>query len=325
MTLRAFTAAEMKKAHALLASRVAIMQGRKLEEGDWASVYCGAKRIPNNGWSNLNIDICDRGLGVEHKMMCVRRRATIKEYCGTSMMHPSATRSIRTGSLSRSPNEAAVDILQQYADLIERRRQRVAETCKHGEQPDMRTGWLLWQLDLDEFLYFEEPMLSPDPKSYFAEWNERPARGARKATKNLWIYDRRTGSKRFSVTTEAGAKIQPYFDIPSPNDQNLHYFRVQGEPVGTERIRIWITPPTALFLKSALGAVDGDRVSAAIIASAGAPSARAGESTTPPALPSAEPLVITSAAYARLRILFKGVSDEHMMQQFAQHVFSTRK
>ena len=42
------------------------MMGRKLEEGDWAEVYCRAKGLPNQGWSNLNIDVMHEGLGVEH-------------------------------------------------------------------------------------------------------------------------------------------------------------------------------------------------------------------------------------------------------------------
>jgi hypothetical protein len=33
------------------------MMGRKLEEGDWAEVYCRANGIPKKGWSNLKLDI----------------------------------------------------------------------------------------------------------------------------------------------------------------------------------------------------------------------------------------------------------------------------
>ena len=69
-TLPAFTKEEYHNAHILLASRVATMLGRKLEEGDWAEVYCKAKNIPIQGWSNLSIDILHKGLGVEHKMLC---------------------------------------------------------------------------------------------------------------------------------------------------------------------------------------------------------------------------------------------------------------
>jgi hypothetical protein len=56
-SLPAFSDEERASAHSLLALNVAEMMGRKFEEGDWAEVYCSAKRIPNRRWSNLNIDI----------------------------------------------------------------------------------------------------------------------------------------------------------------------------------------------------------------------------------------------------------------------------
>ena len=48
------------------------------------------------------------------------------------------------------------------------------------------------------------------------------------------MYEKITKQKRYSVTTSAGIKIQPYFDVPPPNDQNLYYFRVQSEPIDTD-------------------------------------------------------------------------------------------
>jgi hypothetical protein len=99
-TLPAFSQAEFFKAHALLASRV-------------------AKGLPDSGWSNLNIDVMHGSLGVEHKMLCVRSDVRIKEHCGTSLMHPSATRSIRIPSTEGDATEIARDVLRQYAELIE--------------------------------------------------------------------------------------------------------------------------------------------------------------------------------------------------------------
>lgn len=83
-TLPAFSSDELVKAHALLASRVATMMGRKFEEGDWSYVYHTAKNIPVSGWSNIHIDVMYQSLGVEHKMLCVRSKPNIKEYCGTT-------------------------------------------------------------------------------------------------------------------------------------------------------------------------------------------------------------------------------------------------
>lgn len=316
-TRPAFSAAELTAAHRFLASRVAVMMGRKFEEGDWAYVYCAAKGIPNEGWSNLHIDVMHGALGVEHKMLCVRSGKSIKEYCGTQLMHPAATRSIRIPTTEGDPTAIAREILQQYADLIEQRRQRVAQNTPDAE-PDMRTGWLLWQGDLVEFLYFETDMLPPNPDDYWAEWHERRS-GSRKPSKNLWVYENAIGIKRYSITTSAGAKIQPYFDVPPPNDPNLYYFCVQGEEVENNLIRVWVTSTTALILNELLGDTHTDTVSAAIIERANAALVLR-EKPTEPAIEAelAKPLYITREAYAALRKAFAGVSDEHRMQRFVQ-------
>jgi hypothetical protein len=68
-TLRAFTEAEKDRVRVLLASKVATMMGRKMEENDWLEVYCMSKGIPLQAWSNRNIDVNFNGLGVEHKML----------------------------------------------------------------------------------------------------------------------------------------------------------------------------------------------------------------------------------------------------------------
>jgi hypothetical protein len=317
-TLEAFSRAEFANAHRFLASRVATMMGRKFEEGDWSYVYCSAKGIPDEGWSNLHIDVMHKALGVEHKMLCVRSGKSIKEYCGTQLMHPAATRSIRIPSTEGDPTETAQEILQQYADLIEQRRQRVAENAP-GEEPDMRTGWLLWQVDLVEFLYFEKEMLPPNPDDYWAEWHERRS-GNRKPSKNLWVYENETGIKRYSITTSAGAKIQPYFDVPPPNDPNLYYFCVQGEEVENGLIRVWVTPTTELILNNLLGSTDTDVVSEAIIGRAEEVRAlKEKRSEYIKGTELAKPIYVTSQAYAALKKAFAGVSDEHMMQLFVQY------
>ena len=99
-TLQAFSETEYQLAKELLSAKVATMLGRKMEEGDWDFVYCNAKQIPLSDWSNLHIDIIYKGLGVEHKMLCYRRKGAIRNICGTTLMHPSATRSIRINTVS---------------------------------------------------------------------------------------------------------------------------------------------------------------------------------------------------------------------------------
>ncbi len=245
--LQAFTDEEKERAKRWLATQVAAMMGRKLEEGDWSHVYCRAKGIPEAKWSNLHIDVNYQGLGLEMKLLRITDKLKgrpIKSVCGTSLMHPAATRSIRIDDSTRPANEVMRDVFLQYAELIRKRTARVIDAAP-GKEPDMRLGWLLWESTLTEFLYFEEALCVPVPEQFVAELHETPAKGARKGSKSLWIYDRNTGQKRYSITTSAGAKIQPYFDVPPPSDENLYYFCVQGEPVGTESVRLWISAETA--------------------------------------------------------------------------------
>lgn len=261
-TLPAFSPAEKSSAHALLAARVARMMGGKFEEDYWNEVYCRAKSIPRRGWSNLSIDVNYNGVGVEHKMLCYRSSKPLLQACGTTLMHPAATRSIRLIS-GGDPNEAMRDVFSQYKELIAQRKAAVQEMTP-AKFPDLRTGWLLWQASLEEFLYFEEEMTAPDSADYVAEWSERKGGGARKSSTNLWIYELKTGLKRYSVTTEAGTKIQPYFTVPPSTDPNLYHFRVQGEQVDGGLVRIWLTPGTARELNRVVGGLDPVVVSNAI-------------------------------------------------------------
>lgn len=163
-TLPVFSADEAKRAKVLLATQVAVMMGRKLEEGDWGNVYSKAKGIPGGGWSNLHIDVNYRGLGVEHKLLrCTQLNGRpIKSVCGTTLMHPAATRSIRIDDVNAPAKGVMLDVFKQYAELIELRTAAVLKRAE-GREKDMRIGWLLWEDNLTEFLYFEERMLPPNP------------------------------------------------------------------------------------------------------------------------------------------------------------------
>jgi hypothetical protein len=316
-TLQAFTTTQQNTAKRLLATCVANMMGRKFEEGDWASVYCRAKDIPETGWSNLHIDVMHQGLGVEHKMLCIGGEKPLMSAAGTALMHPSATRSIRVASTEIPAQDAMVDIFSQYKSLIEARSARVSENAG-GAAPDMRTGWLLWERSLTEFLYFEERMAAPNPDLFWAEWNERPAKGSRKSSKNLWIYERGTNKKKFSITTSAGAKIQPYFDVPSPADPNLVYLRVQGEPMGHDKVQIWITADSAQKLRLILQDDTLSSLSHRILSAA-----RNQEAASEPADGEhhlAIPVVITKTAHEALNSHWDGVSDAHRIQLLIQAI-----
>lgn len=319
-TLPAFSPDEQAAVQKLLALKVAHMMGRKLEEGDWSEVYCAAKGIPNRGWSNLSIDVVHGNLGVEHKMLCFRSKPTIDEACGTTLMHPSATRSFRIASLDADPDEVMAEVLTQYADLMEQRRAAVEAQNESGSPADMRTGWLLWQVSLRQFLYFEEPTVAPDPANYYAEWRERKG-GARKASRNLWVYERDSGRKRFSVTTSAGGKIQPYFDVPPPNDPNVYIFTVIGEQIDAGLVRVWITRRTATELERLIGRLDPEVVSTTILESVAAMATDAmGEEAAEQ--DEVVPLAVTEEAYEQLTSALAGVNDEHCFQLLVDYLAS---
>lgn len=124
--LEAFSAEELEDVRALMAAQAITMAGRKLEEGDWTSVYCEAKDLPYAGWSNLDIDVvADTGLGVEHKMMGTGAASPTTK-CGRRLMHPAMTRQIRIPD-SDDADEVMAVVLGQYADLVEGRRQLVKQ------------------------------------------------------------------------------------------------------------------------------------------------------------------------------------------------------
>ena len=312
-TLRAFSIAEARRAKVLLAGKVATMMGRKFEEGDWSEIYCKAKKIPETGWSNLHIDVRHNGLGVEFKMLRVTKVSgkPIKSVCGTTLMHPAATRSIRIEDVGADATAVMEDVFQQYARLIENRTESVRQGHPAGSA-DMRIGWLLWEDDLREFLYFEERMVKPSSDRYYAEWNETSARGARKGSKSLWIFERETNKKRYSVTTSAGIKIQPYFDVPSPRDPNLVYIRTQSERVDGNTIVLWVTAGTAEQLRRRLGSLDKEAVSRAVVDVI--TRGRGQEARLVADDQSAVPVEVSNDAFELLENNLEAVSDEHRVQ-----------
>ena len=308
-TLTAFSVEEKQRAHRLLVARVAHMGARKFEEGDWTDVYCGAKGIPKTGWSNLHIDIMHGALGVEQKMMSRSVNRPITTWCGTMLMHPAATRALRIDSINRDANVVMADVFRQYGELIERRTQKIREMG--FDQPDMRTGWLLWQESLRQFLYFEERMKAPDPKYYYAIWNERTSSAARLGSKNLWIYEQASRQKRFSVTTQAGIKLQPYFEVPPLDDRNLYVFVAQGEEAGDGRIRLWLTAATARDLSGLVGDLEVEHVSNAILSA----KLRTGAAAVIVEEEEVVEVLVSNEAYVRLAD-FSGSSDEHRVRAF---------
>ena len=130
-----------------------------------------------------------------------------------------------------------VQVLSQWSADIAEFARRVALTSQ-VKAAEVRWGVLLWGADFTRFLYFEEEMRQPDPQDYRAEWGVGKARG--KPTRNLYIYEKESGKKRFSVTLPRnGAKLQPYFDIPT-QEYGAHLFAVPLEDL----VPIWVSRET---------------------------------------------------------------------------------
>lgn len=317
--LPVFTPEEQQKVHNLLALKVARMMGRKMEEDDWTSAYCAAKGFVNSGWSNLDIDVTAGNLGIEHKMLQVSSKE-MTELGGTSKMHPALTRSIRIDDVNAPAEDVKNSVLNQYAELLEARKNKIEQQNTTGLPVELRTGWLLWQSSLRQFLYFEELATAPDPSDFTAVWNERDAGGARKSSKNLWIYEKATQKKRYSVTTSAGIKIQPYFDIPASFDPNLYIFTVIGEHLTLQDTRIWLTPETAKMLKQSAGSLAPADVMALIErASLSAQMAQATANSVT-IEECAIPVAISHETYALLSEAFPGNNDDHSVSLMLAHL-----
>lgn len=192
-------------------------------------------------------DFITTGLGVEMKKL--KRGKPLNDQ-GRRLMHPSAGRTI-TFDTSEPAEICKERVLRQFGVQVKDFRQRVKE--KGGTKTaDIRWGVLLWSPALTDFLYFEEQMIEPDPDDYRAEFE--PGRHRGKPTRNLYIYERDTGVKRFSVTTpEKGAKIQPYFDVPKIGE-GAYRFSVPDD----DRKPLWVSERTVQLIEEAAAGQDPD-------------------------------------------------------------------
>jgi hypothetical protein len=195
------------------------LQGRKLEEGDWTSLYCRVKGARERTWSNMPFrDYLHNGVRVEFKLLANKSPASC---IGKSLMHPAATRTINFDERERA-SDAMAKVFAQWGAAIDDFEQRVSQTSRTASA-DIRWGILLWAPDHSEFLYFEEKLEKPLVKDYEAHWHDGNHRG--KPTRNLHIFERASGKKRFSCTLPRnGAKLQPYFDVPDIA-HGAHIFR----------------------------------------------------------------------------------------------------
>jgi len=156
-------------------------------------------------------------------------------------MHPAATRTI-----SFDENEPAADamakVFKQWGAAIGEFEERVRHTSK-DRVAYIRWGILLWDPSHKEFLYFEERLEKPDSQNFEAFWHDGNHRG--NPTRNLHIFEKSTGKKRFSCTLPRnGAKLQPYFDVPDI-EHGAHIFR----PDLSNAIPLFVKPADADAVK----------------------------------------------------------------------------
>jgi hypothetical protein len=252
--LDVFTEAEIRRVQQMLETLVRALRivpgGGKMEEGYWSYIYETVREAPPRGWSNLTMrDYCHAGLGVEMKLLS--RKSPVSDQ-RKRLMHPSATRALVFNPADGA--EACKNaVLEQLGAAIREFRERVAATCQDTE-PLIRWGVLLWGESLEEFLYFEEEMIEPDRTQFRAELVDGKHRG--KPTRNLHIFERDTGIKRYSVTMPGkGAKLQPYFDIPREGE-GAYIFRV---PIDNRK-PVWLRDETIAALKAVSSSEDLDAV-----------------------------------------------------------------
>lgn len=220
--LQAFDEEQMLDAAARVNKLAKSLQGRKVEEDDWTDLYCKVKGTENQGWSNDSFrDYVHDGLGVEFKLL---KKPNPTAHMGKWVMHPAATRKIDYDD--KADAETAMrKIFADWTVSIDEFETRVKSTSSSGTA-DLRWGILLWATDHTEFLYFEERLVRPNPDNFIAEWHVGQHRGH--PTRNLWIFDRENPEiKRFSCTLpKNGAKIQPYFRVPTIED-GAHLFQAE--------------------------------------------------------------------------------------------------
>ena len=113
MTLPVFTNDELQTAKSILNVRVEYVTGRKLQEADWAHVYCKARGLDIPDWSNLNADVTIPGLSLEIKLMRCSESEEIRHHCGTDIMHPALTRRVSFPDIADA-NEAMKVVLESY-------------------------------------------------------------------------------------------------------------------------------------------------------------------------------------------------------------------
>lgn len=231
--IRAFSQAETQQAQTLLEQLVLAKQGAKIEEADWSSLYCDVIGAPRQKLSNLPFrDFNHDGVGVEFKFMS--RKSPISDV-GKSIMHPSATRTISFDENDTAENAKNM-VLSQWAKQIEGFAERVSAGSSDGSY-DLRWGILLWAADHSEFLYFEERIEEPDPSQYEGRWVLSSSRG--QTSRNLHIFEKASGEKKFSCTLPRnGAKLQPYFRVPTLAEGAIHF-----KVAPTDLVPIYVSKP----------------------------------------------------------------------------------
>ena len=220
--LSAFSENEREQIPSLLVRKISSLGGiGKLEEEHWTSVYCEAKGIEFQSFSNIFGKDVELNNGDIIEMKCIR----VSDFKDKRwIMHPSLTRKVPEWTTDEPAEVSMVRVVKAYNNLIE-------DTFK-GKPA--RWGILLYLGDFTSFMYFEYPIVRLNPDDLTARYSSvERVKISRRSTTNLWIYDKEI--KIMSVTSpKAGMKIQPYFYIPAPNS-NRYLFDLGSQPIPIEK------------------------------------------------------------------------------------------
>ncbi len=120
------------------------------------------------------------------------------------------------------------------------------------------------------------------------------------------------------MTTSAGVKLQPYFDVPGVNDGNLYHWTIIGESIDPGDVRIWLTARTAGALRSLIGSLDKDVVSSFVLEFVASKPEEDAQAVGPEDADAVVEVMMTKEAYAVLGDTFPSTNDDHLIQQLLQ-------
>lgn len=221
----------------------------KIREEHWISIYRAAHGVVGNRPTTKPMgDYYFQGKAIEFKVKGVSEPIKCQ---GEKLSHV-ITRVVEWNEKA-AEEKSKIDVLKQletHEDLLYSLAENSADEVS-GIEPVARYGVLLYNPTLEEFLYSEQDIEKLNPASFYAE----------KHNGSLWIFERESKIKRFSITGHThGAKIQRYLDVPEVG-KGSYYFKVEND--GSKPI--WLSPETYNTLSTMAGTRTADEFITALL------------------------------------------------------------